>query len=59
MTHPGDRVHVLVAVVVAVTSALADAVVVIVALHQGFVRGLYIEGGATDTWLFVPLDVTW
>jgi hypothetical protein len=39
VSHSGDRVHVLVAVVVAVTSALADTVVIVVALRQRIVRG--------------------
>lgn len=37
MSHPGDGVHVLVTIVVAVASTLADAVVIVVALRQRFV----------------------
>jgi hypothetical protein len=55
---PRDRVHVLVAVVVAVASAIGDAMVVRVTLRQKLVRGWCIEGCTTYTSLFVPLDVT-
>ena len=40
------------------TSAFGDAVVVGIALRQRLVRGQNLESYATDTWLFVPLDVT-
>ena len=44
---------------VTVTAALGDAVVVRVSLRQRFVRyGISGLRDATDTWLFVPLDVT-
>jgi len=59
VSHPGNSVNVLVAVVVAVTSTLADAMVVGIALRQRFVRGSpAYRSCATDTWSFVPLDVT-
>lgn len=58
MNHPGDRVHVLVTVVVAMISAVGDAVVVRVALRQTLVGDWCIENCTTDTWLFMPLDVT-
>jgi hypothetical protein len=43
------RVHALVAVMILTTSTLTHAVVVVIALHQRFVRGRYTESCATHT----------